>query len=312
MENFRGLRARAATEGARDGQRIVIGPWTHSGPTLESTSIGDVDFGPDAGLDYAGLLEAWYDHWLSDGDGAVMDFGPVRLFVMGANVWRNEAAWPLERAVATPFYLRSGGAAGTSDTDGRLDREAAAGTEPADHYRYDPADPVLTEASGGYSRVPFDPTPLQTREDVLVYTSAPMDEPLEVTGYIELVLWAASSALDTDFTARLIDVAPDGTARMLSDGILRARYRNGTDQPELLEPNEPTELRIDLLATSNVFLPGHRIRVHVSSSNFPRYDRNPNTGGDFASDSIVRPARQTIFHDRERPSHLLLPVVPPS
>jgi putative CocE/NonD family hydrolase len=312
LENFRGLRARAATERAREGQRIVIGPWTHSGPTLESTSIGEVDFGPDAGMDYAGLLEGWYDHWLRDGDPSAMDFGPVRLFVMGANQWRDEASWPLERAVPTPFYLRGGGAASTSDIDGRLDMQRPSGDEPADLYLYDPADPVLTEASGGYSRAPFDPTPLQSREDVLVYTSAPMDAPLEVTGYVEVVLWASSSAPDTDFTVKLIDVAPDGTARMLTDGILRARYRHGPEEPRLLEPGEPTELRIDLLATSNVFLPGHRIRIQVSSSNFPRYDRNPNTGGEFAADADVRPARQTIYHDAEHPSHVLLPVIPGS
>jgi putative CocE/NonD family hydrolase len=310
LENFRGLRAHAATERARSGQRIVVGPWTHSGPTLESTRIGDVDFGPDAGMDYDELLERWYDHWLRDGDASVLDFGPVRLFVMGINAWRDEETWPLARAVDTPFYLHGSGAAGTSMDDGYLNTERPATAEPADHYAYDPSDPVKTESSGGYSRSPVDPTEQEARRDVLVYTSAPLEEPLEVTGYVELVLWASSSAPDTDFTSKLIDVAPNGTARMLTDGILRARYRNGPRRPEPLVPGQPVELRVDLLATSNVFLPGHRIRVEVSSSNFPRFDRNPNTGADFAVDAELRVARQTIYHDRGRPSRIVLPVVP--
>ena len=262
-------------------------------------------------MDHADLLDRWFDHWLRDGDASVMDFGPVRIFVMGTNEWRDEAAWPLERAMPTPFYLHSQGRAGETLDDGVLNRQTP-GSEPADEYTYDPSDPVPTFAMTGYSRAPYDPTPLQSRDDVLVYTSEPMTEPLEVTGYVELVLWVSSSAPDTDFTGKLIDVAPDGSARTLTDGILRARYRNGFERPELLSPGEAVELRIDLLATSNVFLPGHRIRLEVSSSNFPRFDRNPNTGADFGTEAEPRPARQTIHHDASRPSHLLLPVVPPS
>ncbi len=311
LGNYRGLVENAATDAARAGQRIVIGPWTHSAPTVESRSIGEVDFGPEAGMDHADLLDRWFDHWLRDGDASVMDFGPVRIFVMGTNEWRDEAAWPLERAMPTPFYLHSQGRAGETLDDGVLNRQTP-GSEPADEYTYDPSDPVPTFAMSGYSRAPYDPTPLQSREDVLVYTSEPMTEPLEVTGYVELVLWVSSSAPDTDFTGKLIDVAPDGSARTLTDGILRARYRNGFERPELLTLGEPVELRIDLLATSNVFLPGHRIRLEVSSSNFPRFDRNPNTDADFGTEAAPRPARQTIHHDASRPSHLLLPVVPPS
>ena len=163
---------------------------------------------------------------------------------------------------------------------------------------------------GGYSRAPSDPTEIETRPDVLVYTSAPLAEDLEVTGYIELALWVASTAPDTDFTAKLIDVAPDGAARTLTDGILRARYRKGRTTPELLTPGVPAEMRVDLLATSNVFLRGHRIRLEISSSNFPRFDRNPNTGAAFGADAELRTARQSVFHDSLRASHLLLPVVP--
>lgn len=311
LENYRGLAEGAATAEARQGQRLIVGPWTHSRPTLESRTIGDVDFGPDAGLDYPWLLERWFDHWLRGGDPSVMDVGPVRLFVMGVNEWRDEAGWPLERAVPTPFYLHSQGRASSDSADGRLSTRAPASESP-DRYVYDPADPVPTFAMSGYSRAPYDPTPFQSRPDVVVYTSEPLEEPLEVTGYIELVLWVSSSAPDTDFTGKLIDVAPDGTARTLTDGILRARYRNGFTDPELLTPGEPVELRIDLLATSNVFLPGHRIRLEVSSSNFPRFDRNPNTGAPFGTDAELQVAEQTIYHEAARASHLILPVVPPS
>ena len=309
LENFRGIRARGSTERARAGQRVIVGPWTHSGPTLESTSIGAVDFGPDAGMDYADLFLRWYDYWLKDGDASVLDGPPVRIFVMGINEWRDEQEWPLERAEPTRFYLRSGSPDAVSD--GGLSREAPA-DEPPHVYTYDPADPVPTGAAGGYSRSPADPTALSARPDVLVFTSAPLTEALEVTGYVDVVLWVSSSARDTDFTGKLIDVHPDGSARTLSDGILRARYRNGRETPELLTPGVPVEITVDLLATSNVFLPGHRIRVEISSSNFPRFDRNPNTGEPFASDATFRTAEQTLYHDSGRASYVLLPVVPGS
>lgn len=308
MENFRGLRMHAATQRAREGQRLIVGPWTHSGPTLASTSIGDVDYGPDAGLDYAGLMRRWYDHWLRDGDDSVMDGGPVRIFVMGVNRWRDEREWPPARAVPTPYYLRAGAVAGG---DGGLSTDPP-GDEAPHRYVYDPADPVPTGEMSGYSRAPSDPTEVEQRPDVLVFTSDALAEPLEVTGYVELVLWASSSAPDTDFTGKLIDVFPDGSARTLTDGIQRARWRRGPRTAELLTPGEPVELTIDLLATSNVFLPGHRLRVEVSSSNFPRFDRNPNTGAPFGTDGALRTAQQTIHHDARRASYVLLPVVPGS
>ena len=262
LENFAGLRLNARTERARAGQRLVVGPWTHSGPTRQSTSIGDVDFGPDAGLDYGDLLLRWYDHWLRDGDASVMDTAPVRIFVMGTNRWRNEQEWPLSRAHPVRYYLHSAGAASTLGGDGALSTEVPV-DEPPDRYEYDPADPVSTGAMGGYSRAPSDPSEIERRPDVLVYKSAALADDLEVTGYIEFALWVASTAPDTDFTAKLIDVAPDGVARTLTDGILRVRYRNGKTTPELLTPGVPVELRLDLLATSNVFLSGHRIRLEI-------------------------------------------------
>ncbi len=301
LRNFEGLRAKAATEKARSGQRLVVGPWTHARPNTSSTRIGDVDFGPDAGLDSQALMERWFRQWLQGEDTGILREAPVKIFVMGTDRWRDEKEWPLARAVDTSFYLREKGA---------LSREMPGSEEP-DRYVYDPWNPVPTPTWQGYSRAPVDTTFLEGRSDVLVFTSPPMDEPLEVTGYVGLILTIASSAPDTDFTGRLLDVFPDGSARTLTEGILRARYRNGFERPALLVPGEPTELAVELGATSNVFLRGHRIRLEVSSSNFPRWDRNPNTASPFGEESEPRSAEQTVFHDRARVSKLVLPVVPP-
>jgi hypothetical protein len=311
LGNFDGLRAKARSEKARKYQRLVVGPWTHARPTRESTRIGPVDFGPEAGLDSRELMVRWFSYWLAAGDASILAAPPVRLFVMGENRWRDEQEWPLARARATPFFLTSGGRANTSRGDGVLGSVAPEKASP-DFFTYDPWDPVPSGETGGYSRAPADsPTfTLGERADVLVYTSAPLSTALEVTGPIELVLWVASSAPDTDFTGKLMDVFPEGTARTLSDGILRTRYRRSKTSPEPLTPGEPVEIRIDLGATSNVFLPAHRIRLEVSSSNFPRFDRNPNTGSPVADEPRLLRAEQTVFHDRERPSRLILPVVP--
>jgi putative CocE/NonD family hydrolase len=310
LENFTGLRAHAANESARTYQRLIIGPWTHARPTLASTSIGDVSFGPNAGYDSEGAMVRWFEHWLKDGDRAILDTAPVRLFVMGANQWRDEQDWPLARARPTAYYLSSRGGANTAAGDGVLGTSAPAATSPPDTYTYDPNDPVPTGASGGYSRHPADQRAVEQRRDVLVYSSPPLAEDIEVTGPLALTLWIQSTAKDTDFTGKLVDVFPDGTARALADGILRARYRNGPTAPALLTPGTPTEITIDLGATSNLFKAGHRIRLEVSSSNFPRFDRNPNTGGVFGEDRDVRSAEQQILHDAAHPSRLILPIVP--
>jgi putative CocE/NonD family hydrolase len=309
LKNFTGLRTRAANETARQYQRLVIGPWTHARPTRASTSIGDVSYGPDAGFDAEAAMVAWFDRWLKGGGSAIPDSAPVRLFVMGENRWRDEPEWPLARAVPTAYFLSSGGRANTLNGDGTLETAPPSASAPADRYTYDPADPVPTGASGGYSRNPADQRSVETRPDVLVYTSAPLARDVEVTGPLSLTLWIASTARDTDFTGKLVDVLPDGSARALADGILRARYRRGTTSQILLTPGEPTELTIDLGATSNLFRAGHRIRLEVSSSNFPRFDRNPNTGGRFGEDGVVRKAGQTVLHDAAHPSRLMLPIV---
>ena len=317
LANYAGLRAHAGTAHARRNQRLIVGPWTHARPTAATRAIGDVDFGPEAGFDSEGLIVRWFRHWMpmpapTPGAPAPADWtgAPVRIFVMGDNRWRDEQEWPLARAVPTAYHLQSGGKANTLSGDGRLAPEPAPATQAADRFDYDPKTPVPTGAFGAYSRAPNDRRPMQQRQDVLVYTSAPMTAPLEVTGPVRLVLWAASSAPDTDFTAALSDVQPDGTARALTDGIVRARYRASRTTPTLLTPGQPTEFTIEVGATSNVFLPGHRLRLEVSSSNFPRWDRNPNTGAPFGTDAAVAVARQTVFHDLAHPSRLVLPVVP--
>jgi putative CocE/NonD family hydrolase len=227
----------------------------------------------------------------------------VTIFVMGTNVWRHEAEWPLARAVETDYFLRSGGGLST----------AAPGGEEPDRYVYDPADPVPTVGGATlmapeFPSGPRDQRPLEARADVLVYTSAPLERDLEVTGPVRVHLFAASSAADTDFVARLVDVHPDGYARNLTDGIVRARYRV-PDRPAPIEPDRAYEFVIDLWATSNVFLKGHRIRLDVTSSSFPRWDRNPNTGHPFAADAELAVAHQVVFHEARRPSRVVLPVV---
>jgi putative CocE/NonD family hydrolase len=300
LKNFSGLRAHAANDTARRNQRLIVGPWTHAGPTIKSTTIGDVDYGPAAGLDAHALQERWFDAWLRPGvrsDG--FDGPPVRIFVMGDNKWRDELEWPLARAKPTAFYLHSGGSANTAAGNGSLSLAPPA-AESRDGFTYDPWDPVPTGAIGGYSRMPSDQRPIEMRRDVLVYSSAPLERDLEVTGPLSVTLWVATSAPSTDFTAKLVDVFPDGTARAINDGILRRRF----------VPGEPTEISIDLGATSNVFRAGHRIRLDVTSSNFPRFDRNPNTGDRFGEATQLRRATQAVYHDGTRPSRLVLPVIP--
>jgi len=302
--NFAGLREHAATELARTGQKLLIGPWAHAAPSI--AQVGEVNFGWEATVAIEELQLRWFDHWLRDIDTGIMAEPPVRLYVMGHG-WRDEQEWPLARTVYTPFYLHSAGRAQSLDGDGRLSTEPPAG-EPPDVFLYNPVNPVPTIGAGGI----HDQRAAERRTDVLVYSTPPLPEPVEVTGPVQLVLHAASSAPDTDFTAKLVDVAPNGYARNLCDGILRTRYRTGQSQPQPLQPGVPYALTVDMLATSNAFAAGHQIRVELSSSNFPKFDRNPNTGEPAGTACKLVPAMQTVYHDAEHPTHLLLPVIPPS
>ena len=313
LANFCGLRERATTAEARAAQKLLIGPWAHLFPYTSptSTGTGEIDFGADALIDLHEIQLRWFDHWLKGIDTGILDEPPVKIFVMGENRWRDEREFPLARTRYTPYFLHSGGRANSHRGDGVLDQRRPAG-EAADRFVYDPDDPVPTR--GGNTLILAmgvqDQRPVEARDDVLVYTSAVMTEKLEVTGPVTVTLYAASNASDTDFTAKLVDVRPDGYAQNLADGIVRARYRESRTSPAPLIPGEVARFTIDLWATSHVLLPGHRIRLEIASSNFPRFDRNLNTGEDQATGTRRQSARQTVFHDERYPSHVVLPVIP--
>ena len=314
LRNFAGMQSRGATAQARDGQQLLVGPWSHGLP--RANMAGDADFGyrsTPLSIDQDRIVLNFFDRWLKDIRRA--DTARVQLFVMGPNRWRDENEWPLARTDWQRFYLHSRGRANSAAGDGTLSPQPP-GDEREDSYVYNPLDPTPTRG-GGLCCYPavvpggaFDQRAIENRADVLVYSTEPLSEDLEVTGPIRLTLYASSSAPDTDFTAKLVDVDPGGQARNLTDGIIRARYRQSPSDPRLLKPGEVDEYTIDLGATSNVFAAGHRIRLEISSSNFPRFDRNPNTGHDLFADAETRPALQTVMHRAGRASCLTLPVIP--
>jgi putative CocE/NonD family hydrolase len=312
LADFSTIRREGATATARNGTRLVVGPWAHyTGPQGATQKVGDVDFGASAAYDLPNLLIGWYERWMKPAGQQADGGAPVRLFVMGDNRWRDESDWPLAGTLYTKYYLSSQGKANTSKGDGMLSLEAPRTGQRADAFAYDPQDPVPTigGVSGGPTG-PRDQTPLSTRQDILTYQTAPLTERVEVTGPIRVTLYAATSAKDTDFTAKLIDVHPDGIVQNLQDGIVRARYRKLGQPAQPINPGAIVEYSIDLWATSNAFLPGHRIRVDISSSNFPHWDRNLNTGDDPASDTNMIKAWQSVYHDADHTSHILLPVIP--
>ncbi len=298
--NFAGLRASGGTADARQ-PRLVIGPWVHGEPKPATRKVGDRDFGDAAGLDYDALVLDWCDLHARGIDRGLTSQPPVRLFVMGANRWRTEATWPVP-STPRPLYLRAGGAlTSTSPADG----------EAPDRFVFDPNDP-LEDPHFDAGLGPHDQRAIETRQDVLVFSTPPLDEDLEVIGSVEFRLWVASSAPDTDFYCRLLDVDQDGVVWNLMSPtleVLRAKYRNGEEEPAYLVAGQPVELTFRLALTANRFLRGHRIRVHVTSSFFPHLDRNPNTGRSSAIESTLVPARQVVFHDAARPSRVILPVV---
>ena len=323
ITNFKLMREEGSTPEARQS-KLLIGPWTHGGVT---NPIGELNFGfassaalIDLKIDFVSLQVRWFDHWLKGINTGMLNEAPIKLFVMGANVWRDEYEWPLARAVETRYYLQSGGQANSLGGDGVLTIHAPETVDVhSDQYVYDPADPTPTRGGAllmtpEYRSGPYDQRPIEERVDVLVYSTDPLLADVEVTGPIKVHLWAVSSAPDTDFVARLIDVHPDGYAQNLTDGIIRARYRHFAqgEAPSLIEPGKAYEYEIDLWSTSNLFKAGHRIRLDVTSSSFPRWDRNPNTGHAFGADAELALAYQTILHDSEHPSYVVLPVVPTS
>ena len=307
MRLFQTLVKEGKTRAAREGSKLVVGPWSHFPPG--GRRFGKIDFGPEADLDLAMLDVHWFDYWLKGKTNGVDREAPVKIFVMGDNHWRDEQSWPLKRTRPKTLYLSSNGRANTPAGDGKLTEEPSGAPEP-DHYTYDPRDPVPTLFTPENFTCAMDQSPLSNRQDILVYETEPLTDRLEVTGLPEVELYAASSAPDTDWVARLIDVAPDGLARDVCMGLVRARYRAGLHKPRLIKPGEVVHYTIRLGPTANAFLPGHRIRLDVTSSDFPNYDRNHNTAADQNADSALAVARQAIQHSQRYPSKLILPWVP--
>jgi len=310
--NFEGFRKEGGAAEARQKTKIIVGPWQH-GDT--KTNPGwDADFGSSGNLDRDELFLGWFDQRLKGINSGLDQDPPIRIFVMGANTWRSENEWPLARTKWTNFYLNSNGSANSLYGDGSLTASAPTTESKKDQFVYDPDRPVPT-LGGQIAILPDlwgarDRRPVERRDDVLVYTTEPLAEDVEVTGPVEAVVYASSDAVDTDFTATLSDVYPDERAVHLCEGIRGARFRDSLEHPTLIEPNKIYKYEISLWETSNVFKAGHRIRIDISSSNFPRYARNQNTGNEFGMSAEIKIAHQTIYHNAQYPSHLLLPIIP--
>jgi len=313
LQNYEGLRKRASTKHARDGQRLIVGPWHHM--PWGSYPAGH-DFGEEGGNIVNEAMLRWYDYHLKGEWNGLDAELPVKLFVMGVNRWRDEEDWPLKRARETRFYLHSGGGANSRSGDGRLD-QMTPDDEAYDLYMHRCGSPV--PSAGGHSccveevapQGPQDQRKVEDRYDVLCYTSEVLTEDVEVTGWVSLKLFGAIDARDTDWCAKLVDVHPDGLALNITDGVLRARYRDSLERTSLIVPDEVYEYTVPMRATSNVFRAGHRIRLEVASSNHPMYDRNPGNGARSSevTEKDFRANTHRVFHDRLRPSHLVLPVV---
>ncbi len=318
LANYCGMKAHGGSAQARSHQGLVVGPWVHgyNGGVYPEKNFGLMAH--DGVADVTAMQIRWFDHWLKGIDNGVPEAAPVRLFVMGRDQWREEADWPLPDTRWEHWYLHSDGHANSATGDGHLSTTAP-GAEPPDSYTYDPHDPVPTVGGATFlpglfvaaNAGPRDQREVESRADVLCYTSAPLLHDTEVTGPVTLVLHVTSSATDTDFTGKLVDVHPDGRAIILTDGILRARYRESLSHPALMTPGQVYTLTLDLVATANLFKTGHRLRLEVSSSNFPRFDRNPNHGGiiSTATAAEFQVAHNAVLHDRAHPSHVILPIV---
>ena len=317
--NYQSLMRSARSPELANQHRVIVGPWTHG--FNQTSKLGQLDFGPES-LRENGSATRWLECLLKGGDVTDFQEAPIRVFVMGANCWRDEHEWPLARTEYVKLYLHSDGAGNSLLGDGALSRAQPGGEEP-DRYTYDPERPVPT-LGGNHSVGPYNPglyelalpgphdqRPIERRDDVLVYTTEPLEDDLEVTGPVSVTLYAATSARDTDFVVRLTDVYPDGRSINVTEGVIRARFRHRDWQnPRLIEPGQVLEYTIELQPTSNQFKKGHRIRLDITSSNFPLWDRNLNTGNPPGTDTDVQVAHQTIHHDGQCPSHILLPTVP--
>ena len=320
IRNFMGTRAMGGSDSARSGTKLIIRALCHACPA--DTTAGEIDFGPENKLDLNATWLRWFDYWLKEIDNGIQDEPAVRLFVMvppnsgrvGSGFWITADQFPLPDAIETRLYLRSGGNANSAAGDGVLTADGPDGNP--DEYIYDPHNPVPTVGGNmccTNDLLPsgaFDQREVEQRDDVLVYSTPPLEEDLTVIGPVQVELWATSSAPDTDYTAKLVDVHVDGYAQNISEGIIRARYRNSNEELSWITPSAVHDYEIDLGYTATVFRKGHRIRLEISSSNFPHFDRNPNTGHVFGQEAQLKKARQKVIHDTTHPSHLVFHVAP--
>ncbi len=312
---FNHVRENAKTEYDRDNQYLIISPNTHCGFTRsrEQTMVGELNVG-DARLNYDELVYDWFDAKLKQDQGPV-EMPRVRYYTMGKNQWQTSDEWPPADAQITSLYLNSDGKANTLNGDGKLSFESPGNNDTPDTFTYDPMDPVTSLGGnvcctgGAIEAGSYDQRTLELREDILVYTTAPLKEGVEVSGFIETTLFVSSDAKDTDFTVKLIDVYPNGAAYNLDETIQRARYRDGYDREVFMKPGEIYKLNLSPMSTSNYFAKGHRIQIEVSSSNFPRFARNLNTGGNNFDETDGVVARNVIHHSEQYPSQIRLPIV---
>ncbi|MGF6882405.1 putative CocE/NonD family hydrolase [Nocardia sp. GAS34] len=319
-ENFSGMVQHGGTPEARDGQRIVIGPWDHVGwgrPGADvSAPMLDNIADPNGSSPVNDLMLAWYDHFLKGRDNKVAGHPTVDYFLMGANKWKTATAWPLPNTRWTTYYLSGNGGNGEIGRAGALTAAPPKDPQQPDVYDYNPLDPV--PSAGGHSccgasqgpQGPYDQYVVEQRSDVLTYTTAPMPSDTELTGPIEVKLWASSTAPDTDFTAKLVAVAPDGSTMNLNDGIIRTPFRDSLESPAPTVPGQPYQYTIKIWPTSYLVKAGSRIRLEISSSDYPQFAPNPNTGQPFGQSADTQIATQTILHDPAHPSSVVLPIIP--
>lgn len=307
--NYIGMRNGSGSKSSRENQRLVMGPWPHG--VNKSTSLGEIDFGPSALIDLLDLEKSWFDRWLRNDNNAIDNDKRVYIFVMGENRWREEKDWPIPNTEYTPYYFSSGGKANSRFGDGVLSTNEGSGSGDKDQYVYDPENPYpfITEQTSAQIGGTDNYSAVEIRDDVLVYTSEVLKQSVEVTGSVKARLYVSTDVEDTDFNVKLLDVWPSGYAQRLCDGVVRGRYRDGMDKEIPMAPGKIYELDVDMWNTSQVFLPGHRIRVEVASSAFPKYSRNQNVWEKLGRSSNIKRANQTVYHSDEYRSHVILPII---
>ena len=316
LNNYIGVKSKGISPG-KDNQKLLIGPWMHFFNGQEQT-IGDMNFGEKVKIDIFKEMLNWFDFWLKGKNNNTKNEDPVKMFLMGKNEWQTYSDWPIPDTIYKNFYIHSQGNANSSSGDGILNELIPNYNENFDTYKYDPTDPVPTIGgtgpSGGPVVSPVSAGPknqfeVEKRKDILVYTTPPLKNNIQITGPVKMILFASSNCIDTDFTCKLVDVYPNGFCLNIAQGIIRARYRNSWEDPEFLNPNEIYKYNIDMWSTSNFFHKDHKIRIEISSSNFPQFDRNPNTGNQFGMDKDLKTATQKVYHDKNYPSHIILPCI---